>query len=854
MSSKMLYDAIALVRAGKNDEARQIIFEIIRTEPANEMAWMWLAETLSSDADRMKVLHACLQQNKDSKLTIMAIERLQEKMDEEMPSAEPENPFTEGGTFDPSARERTGHTGAIIGYDGSFILSEVPDFDEVIDLRSPGDEDLIIEPARADTEEENSFGADREGVDQTPLASGAETGEEPVEDGEVAGQSAPFSSAESDYEPAGVDQANQSVEEGEEPAAQENEDLFTDPYAESQDESERFSKELEFEPDLSSLFEEEKEDEQTLIGAPGDTGWIPEDTAVSPFSYEGAESDQDELSTEELGFDEPIQLGPGSAVDHEEITQMRNLADSHLVEDHVLENSVEENTLRRKKRERRTFLIIVAFLLLITALCIAAILIIGNYSRNSVTAPPLPTQPLVVAATEVPTALPVIEPTVVFTPEPTAVPTIAPTATPLVQLGANAINPDNAANIALRLNQALPGRFFSSLDGNLIAVIDGKSVQVWDVASGNLKYTLNGHKNNISDIAFSPDDQYLVSGAVDFSVILWNLQTGEIEKSFALDGNIINRIYGDSTKNYPRTVSVDYSPDGTTLAAGAFGMVSVFDIPTGFTRGTFALSDEDLALVSQDAPQLIGFSVKFNENGWVVSAAMNKRLYGLDSIDAAALYQYELGALARVHFNDNRITMVEEDTGGVLIRNLVDGSVVNGFDGRKEKQNQAPPVYRLSDNGRIIAIETDGTVVPVQLSVWDVVADTNLLNYSGVCLDGSCRIPAFGLSFDGSMIAHEVLGLDGSLELKIFNLVANTEIHQFDQVSGGVKSVTFSPDGQLVAAIDQDSVMHIWDIAIGAERVIIQTNNAKNVAFSRNGQILYAWGDDFIQAWSLTAN
>ena len=381
MSSKMLYDAIALVRAGKNDEARQIIFEIIRTEPANEMAWMWLAETLSSDADRMKVLHACLQQNKDSKLTLMAIERLQEKMDEEMPSAEPENPFTEGGTFDPSARERTGHTGAIIGYDGSFILSEVPDFDEVIDLRSPGEEVFIIKPAGDDTEDENSDAEDSDIIDESP----------------------PLSIAETVDELAGDDQANQIVEEINEPASQEVEDLFKDPYAESQEDSDRFSKELEFEPDLSSLFEQEKEDEQTLIGAPGDIGWISGDTAVSPFSYEETQSDQDELSTEELGFNEPIQLGPGSPVDNEEITQMRNIAGSHLVEDHVLENSVEENTLRRKKRERRTFLFIVAFLLLITALCIAAILIIGNYSRNSVTAPPLPTQPVVVEATEVPT-------------------------------------------------------------------------------------------------------------------------------------------------------------------------------------------------------------------------------------------------------------------------------------------------------------------------------------------------------------------------------------------------------------------------------------------------------------------
>jgi WD40 repeat protein len=830
MSSKMLYDAIALVRAGKNDEARQIIFEIIRTDPRNEMAWMWLAETLSSDVDRMKVLHACLQQNSDSKLTLMAIDRLQEKMDEEIPSAEPETPFTEGGTFDPTARERTGHTGAIIGYDGSFILSEVPDFDEVIDLRSPGEEELIVKPLAQDIDEDSEFEEELEDINETASPTGDDTASEPVTE----------------------EQADQLDEKIDEPASEDMEELFLDPYAESEEDSARFSKELEFEPDLSSLFEQEGADEKTLIGAPAENNWISDDTFVTPFSAE--DSDPEALSTEELGFNEPIQLGPRTPYVDDEITQMRMVADSQLVEDHVMENSVEENTLRRKKRERRTIFFIVAFLLFITALCIAAILIIGNYSRNSVAVVTEPTLPVVVSTTDIPTALPVLLPTVTLTPQPTEIPTAAPTVTPLVQLSQNAINPDNAGNIALRLNQGLPGSFFNNLDGDLIAVIDGKSIQVWDVAAGALKYTLIGHNNNISDIAFSPDDQYLVSGAVDFSVILWNLQTGVIEKSFGLDGNIINRIYGDSTKNYPRAVSVDYSPDGTTLAAGAFGIVSVFDIPTGYARGTFALSDEDLALVSQDVPQLSGFSVKFNDNGWVVSAAMSKRLYGVDSLDAAVLYQYELGALARVHFNDDRISMVEEDTGGVLIRNLVDGRVVTGFDGRKEKPNQASPDYSLSDNGRIIAIEADGTVVPVQLSVWDVVADTNLLNYSGLCLDGSCRIPVFGLSFDGSLVAHEVLGLDGSLELKVFNLVANTENHQFDQVDGGVKSVAFSPDGQLVAAIDQDSVMHIWDIAIGAERVIIQTNNANNVSFSRNGQILYAWGDDFIQAWSLPPN
>jgi hypothetical protein len=135
MSSNTLYDAIALVRAGKNEEARQLIFDIIRNDSQNEMAWMWLAETLTSDVDRMKVLKACANINPESKIARMAITKLQEKFNETEATLPSESPFWEGATFDPNIADRTGHTGAIIGFDGSFILSDVADLDDVIDLR-----------------------------------------------------------------------------------------------------------------------------------------------------------------------------------------------------------------------------------------------------------------------------------------------------------------------------------------------------------------------------------------------------------------------------------------------------------------------------------------------------------------------------------------------------------------------------------------------------------------------------------------------------------------------------------------------------------------------------------------------
>jgi hypothetical protein len=142
MKTEKLNEAISFVRTGQIEDARQILFEYIRNDPENEVAWIWLAETLSSNQDRMKIYRSCLDINPESKIVNMAIARLKSMSNEDFPVIKRVKPFSEEGTFDPSARERTGHTGALIGQDGSFILTNVPDFDEVIDLRTPVDKTL----------------------------------------------------------------------------------------------------------------------------------------------------------------------------------------------------------------------------------------------------------------------------------------------------------------------------------------------------------------------------------------------------------------------------------------------------------------------------------------------------------------------------------------------------------------------------------------------------------------------------------------------------------------------------------------------------------------------------------------
>lgn len=792
MSSNTLYEAIALIRAGKTEDARQIIFDIIRNDSQNEMAWMWLAETLTSEADRMKVLRSCLKINPDSKIAKMAVSKLQEKFNENEVSLPAETPFTEGATFDPSLPERTGHTGAIIGFDGSFILSEVPDFDDVIDLRTP---------------------------------SMATTKLPPKEDG----QDFLTSTYNSDEF-----QGGEESQQGSRNAAS---DAPTVPLGDKKQES----RELEYEPDLSGLLNDEKTEFLPPAGrAPANRVPLYHESE-EPFNF----GQNEELSSDELGFtDDETQEVPVRK------PLFADLMEDDLVEDNADDIGDDEKKTRRGKSGGNPLLWLVAGLFLIIAvLCVVLVFLLKGNPLTLAPAAPVPTEIIAVVATEIPTATKTLYPTVTNTPSPTFTPTLQPTSTPIVAVSNNAISALSIGSLVLRLKESISSEFFTNLDGSQLAMVNGRSIEVWDLTRGELKYTLSGHNDVVTDVVFSADNKYLVSGARDFSVILWNLSTGEKVKVFGMDAGTVNRIFGDRTRKYPHDISVDYSPDGTTLAAGAFGFVNVFDIASGSVRGTYALSDDNLSLAAQDPNNLFGFIVKFNENGWVLGAAMSKNLVGLDSLDASPLYQYELGAKAIVNYLDDRLQMVEADSGGVTLRNLVDGVIVNGYDGRKNKPNDAPPVYSISENGKIVGIEVDAQESQYGLEVWDVASDSSLMNFKGICLENVCKMPTYALFPESSRIAVTRQNNDQTVSIIIVNLFSNQIVYRFNPSDQGVRSIAVSPNEEVVAAIDGKGILHIWDLTSGEERGAIQTDNAAQVEFSLNGQFLYAWSTKSIQAW-----
>jgi len=95
-----------------------------------------------------------------------------------------------------------------------------------------------------------------------------------------------------------------------------------------------------------------------------------------------------------------------------------------------------------------------------------------------------------------------------------------------------------------------------SPNGSLLASGLRYSIHLWDMQTRQTIFNLQGHTGNIYSVMFSPDGSKLVSASGDWTIRLWDTQTGQcIGKPLQGHNNII--------------WSVAFSPDGQLIASGS---------------------------------------------------------------------------------------------------------------------------------------------------------------------------------------------------------------------------------------------------------------------------------------------
>jgi hypothetical protein len=146
-----------------------------------------------------------------------------------------------------------------------------------------------------------------------------------------------------------------------------------------------------------------------------------------------------------------------------------------------------------------------------------------------------------------------------------------------------------------RQENTLTGLDFSP-DGKLLATGTVAFLRIWEVPSGKLLHTVQGHRDLIIRLAFSPDGKTLVTVSWDHMIRAWDPASGQ------------------QRYEMPRQPSpmeaVTFSPDGRLLATGCTGgSIRLWNADTG----------KEVAVLRQRGPIIFGLA--FSNDGRFLAAS-----------------------------------------------------------------------------------------------------------------------------------------------------------------------------------------------------------------------------------------
>ncbi|TRU36024.1 MAG: hypothetical protein EWV50_15955 [Microcystis aeruginosa Ma_MB_F_20061100_S20] len=328
---------------------------------------------------------------------------------------------------------------------------------------------------------------------------------------------------------------------------------------------------------------------------------------------------------------------------------------------------------------------------------------------------------------------------------------------------------DLSGKIILSLGQDNIGAFYSvnfSPDGQKIAgAAADKTAKIWDL-QGNLIATFRGHQDFVNSVNFSPDGQFIITASSDGSAKIWGLQGEEIttlrghQESvftavFSQDGKQVVTGSSDETAKIWQLNNLNQAKsDNTSVTINSQGNIIAI-----------ANKDGQITLLDSQGKQIREFATKMRS---IYSIAFHP-----DGNQIAIT-----GRNGKVQIWSKKGTMLQEFTASQV------------------------PIYSLAFNGEGTAIITGTSEGKIQY--WHLSNHLPQLINSWTVDDSII----YDLVFSPN---HQKIATATRGKIKIWDLQGNL-LKEIKTDSFPVYGVSFSPDGEKIAAISRDGTARRWDI------------------------------------------
>ena len=363
-----------------------------------------------------------------------------------------------------------------------------------------------------------------------------------------------------------------------------------------------------------------------------------------------------------------------------------------------------------------------------------------------------------------------------------------------------------------------------SPDGKYIALTTGdKKVKLLEMHTFKCVTTFNKSTETVFDICFSPHGTYVVSSSLNKTFKIWEVETSKCIADIKAPGKITR---------------VSFSPDGKYLATAGYDMaVTLWDAQT------FKW------LISLQGHKWHIESLSFSGGSRYIASAGGEtvKIWEVQTFKCLAPLQGHNSGVWEVSFSSEgkRVTSLGLSEEKVKIWDLQTSKCLSNFAAEGW-------VSSCSRDGKCVAsisveMDTNDTAV----KIWDLQTSEILST-----LPYKVRIHCISISGDGKYIAT---GFYLNSTVKVWEVETKKCLATLIGQGGNILSVSFSPDGNLVASGSRNSIVNIWEVQTSKSIACLGDTNYINhvfsVSFSPNGKLVASGlKDSTVKIWEVQAS
>ncbi|NEO98395.1 MAG: hypothetical protein F6K58_06910 [Symploca sp. SIO2E9] len=424
-----------------------------------------------------------------------------------------------------------------------------------------------------------------------------------------------------------------------------------------------------------------------------------------------------------------------------------------------------------------------------------------------------------------------------------------------------------------------------SPDGKLIAsASNDDTVKVWDLQGKQLQ-TFEAYSNGVNSVSFSPDGKLIASASNDGTVKFWNLQ-GELLKDFKLKGQVTSVKFSpkfspssqiiasasndENNKDYVIKIWNLEGKELETIKGHTSWITSLSFSPDG-KKIISASNDNTVQVTNLESAKIQTLkghsnqvtSVSFSPDGHTIASASGDttvKLWNLENKQPGTLKAQIVKGnsgndlVTTVSFNPKKKRFVSVNKENTVTVWETNGSKLKAFDTQEDHATIINSVS-FSPDGETIAIASEDTSMqPGKILITEYVV--KIYNLEGRLLKTlkgpSARVVSLSFSPDGKIIA--AASLDQTVRLW------NQEGQLLQTQSNLTNYVSFSPDGNKIASVNTDNDIQIWTIGgellkslpTDNDHVMGHTDSITSVSFSPDGnKIASSSKDSTVRLWNL---